>query len=71
MIDQELETEVRKAEAAIKQILQDFHQATGMIPSDVDIECMDVTTVQDKSIGKKSVLVNACLVTQPAVSHFV
>jgi hypothetical protein len=71
MIDQELETEVRKAEAAIKQILQDFHQATGLIPSDVDIECMDVTTVQDKSIGRKSVLVNASLVTKAAVSHYV
>lgn len=56
----ELEDQTQIAQRKISEALQSFHDATGLIPTAIDFDMVDVRTNEDLGSGKRAVVVGTC-----------
>jgi hypothetical protein len=56
----ELEEKTKLAERKIADALQEFHESTGLIPTGINFEMIDVRTMEEHASGKRAVIVGTC-----------
>ena len=54
---EQLEEQTRIAENKIRQALECFHSATGLVPQAIDFEMVDTRNIEDYAKGTRAVLV--------------
>lgn len=57
MLRDQINEKVKKAEESIRLALQKFHDETGMTPTAVNFEPLDVRTVEEYDKGENAILI--------------
>lgn len=55
---EELQKQLTIAESKIEAALQEFHDATGLVPHTLDFDAVDVAAFQDSISGKRPVIIS-------------